>query len=53
MKRFGYAIEQTGEYDVSTKHVLAAFQMRFRPQRFDGVPDAQTAAMLQVLNSSR
>ncbi|MCY1434452.1 N-acetylmuramoyl-L-alanine amidase AmiD [compost metagenome] len=53
LKRFGYAIEQTGEYDVSTKHVLAAFQMRFRPQRFDGVPDAQTAAMLQVLNSSR
>ena len=53
LKRFGYAIEQTGEYDVSTKHVLAAFQMRFRPQRFDGVPDAQTAAMLQVLNGRR
>lgn len=51
LKRFGYAIEQTGVYDVSTKHVLAAFQMRFRPQRFDGVADAQTAAMLQVLNS--
>lgn len=50
LARFGYAIEQTGVYDVSTKHVLAAFQMRFRPQRFDGVPDAQTAAMLQVLN---
>ncbi|WP_218276130.1 N-acetylmuramoyl-L-alanine amidase [Pseudomonas sp. SDI] len=53
LARFGYAIEQTGEYDVSTRHVLAAFQMRFRPQRFDGQPDAQTAAILQVLNSMR
>ncbi|CAG8869007.1 N-acetylmuramoyl-L-alanine amidase AmiD [Pseudomonas fluorescens] len=51
--RFGYAIEQTGELDVSTRHILAAFQMRFRPQRFDGTPDAQTAAMLQVLNRKR
>jgi N-acetylmuramoyl-L-alanine amidase len=33
--------------------VIAAFQMRFRPQRFDGMPDAQTAAMLQVLNRMR
>ncbi|MHC6223259.1 N-acetylmuramoyl-L-alanine amidase [Pseudomonas sp. X10] len=53
LSRFGYAIDQTGELDVSTRHVLAAFQMRFRPQRFDGVPDAQTAAMLQVLNNQR
>ena len=53
LARFGYAIEQTGELDVATRHVIAAFQMRFRPQRFDGTPDAQTAAMLQVLNSQR
>ena len=53
LSRFGYAIEQTGELDVATRHVLAAFQMRFRPQRFDGQPDAQTAAMLQVLNNAR
>ena len=53
LARFGYAIEQTGELDVATRHVIAAFQMRFRPQRFDGMPDAQTAAMLQVLNQSR
>lgn len=53
LARFGYAIEQTGVNDVNTRHVLAAFQMRFRPQRFDGVPDAQTAAILQVLNRSR
>ncbi|MCO7515589.1 N-acetylmuramoyl-L-alanine amidase [Pseudomonas guariconensis] len=53
LARFGYAIAQTGELDVATRHVIAAFQMRFRPQRFDGMPDAQTAAMLQVLNSMR
>lgn len=53
LARFGYAIEQTGEWDVATRHVIAAFQMRFRPQRFDGQPDAQTAAMLQVLNNTR
>lgn len=53
LARFGYAIDQTGEWDVATRHVIAAFQMRFRAQRFDGVPDAQTAAMLQVLNRKR
>ncbi|MDG9885263.1 N-acetylmuramoyl-L-alanine amidase [Pseudomonas sp. GD04058] len=53
LARFGYAIEQTGVFDVATRHVIAAFQMRFRPQNFDGQPDAQTAAMLQVLNSQR
>ena len=53
LARFGYAVPQTGEFDVATRHVIAAFQMRFRPQRFDGQPDAQTAAMLQVLNTMR
>ncbi len=53
LARFGYAIDQTGQLDVATRHVIAAFQMRFRPQRFDGTPDAQTAAMLQVLNRMR
>jgi len=53
LARFGYAIEQTGQLDVATRHVIAAFQMRFRPQRFDGTPDAQTAAMLQVVNRMR
>ncbi|PWG67278.1 N-acetylmuramoyl-L-alanine amidase, partial [Enterobacter mori] len=53
LARFGYEIEQPGVLDVATRHVIAAFQMRFRPQRFDGMPDAQTAAMLQVLNRMR
>lgn len=51
--RFGYAVAQTGELDQATRQALTAFQMRFRPQRYDGQPDAQTAAMLQVLNHMR
>lgn len=50
LAKLGYATPQTGELDVATHHVLAAFQMHYRPSRFDGVPDAQSAAILQVLN---
>jgi N-acetylmuramoyl-L-alanine amidase len=50
LRRLGYATPQTGELDVATRHVLAAFQMRYRPARFDGQPDAQTAALLVILN---
>jgi N-acetylmuramoyl-L-alanine amidase len=46
----GYPTPQTGELDVATRHVLAAFQMHYRPQKFDGEPDLQSAAILQVLN---
>ena len=46
----GYPTPQTGELDVATRHVIAAFQMRFRPSRFDGVPDAESAAILRALN---
>ncbi len=50
LAKVGYATPQNGELDVATRHVLAAFQMHYRPQRFDGTPDAQTAALLVVLN---
>ncbi|MFJ5286113.1 N-acetylmuramoyl-L-alanine amidase [Pseudomonas sp. NPDC088429] len=49
----GYDTPQTGELDVATRHVLAAFQMHYRPSRFDGTPDAQTAALLLVLNQTK
>jgi N-acetylmuramoyl-L-alanine amidase len=49
----GYSTPQTGELDVATRGVLAAFQMRFRPSRFDGEPDIQSAAILEVLNRQR
>lgn len=47
----GYAIALSGEHDEQTRNVLAAFQMKYRPARHDGLADAQTAALLQVLNS--
>lgn len=53
LARAGYPTPQTGELDVATRHVIAAFQMHFRPTRFDGTPDAQTAAILQVLNQTK
>ncbi|WP_065616452.1 N-acetylmuramoyl-L-alanine amidase [Pseudomonas moraviensis] len=53
LARLGYDTPQTGELDVATRHVLAAFQMHYRPARFDGTPDAQTAAILLVLNQTK
>lgn len=53
LARLGYPTPQTGELDVATRHVLAAFQMHYRPSRFDGMPDAQSAAILRVLNQTK
>lgn len=50
LAHLGYPTPQTGELDVATRHVIAAFQMRFRPTLFDGAPDAETAAILRALN---
>ncbi|SDU36329.1 N-acetylmuramoyl-L-alanine amidase [Halopseudomonas salegens] len=46
----GYPQPVTGELDPATRNVLTAFQMRFRPQRHDGMPDAETAALLAALS---
>ena len=48
---WGFQVPQHGELDQETRTVLAAFQMKYRPANFDGMPDAETAAMLQVLNT--
>lgn len=50
LARLGYQTPQTGELDVATRHVLAAFQMHFRPALFDGMPDAESAAILRALS---
>ena len=49
LAQHGYAVEASGELDGQTQRVLMNFQMRYRPDRFDGVPDAETAALLHVL----
>lgn len=53
LARLGYETPQTGELDVATRHVLAAFQMHYRPERFTGDPDARSAALLKVLNRTQ
>lgn len=51
---FGYALPQDeGErLDTRTRDVLVSFQMRFRPARWDGQADAETAAILAALTTS-
>lgn len=50
LKRAGYPIEQHGRLDRATRNVIAAFQMRYRPARYDGTPDAETLAILKALH---
>ncbi len=47
----GFEVPRHGDLDEPTRRVLSAFQMKYRPSKFDGVPDAETAAMLDVLTS--
>lgn len=46
----GYQVPEHGDLDETTRRVIAAFQMRYRPALHDGQPDAETAALLQVVN---
>jgi N-acetylmuramoyl-L-alanine amidase len=49
LAKHGFAVPQNGELDTATVNVLRAFQMKYRPARFDGMPDAETAALLSAL----
>lgn len=46
---YGYDTPQTGTMDAQTANVVSAFQMHFRPRNYDGVPDAETVAILDAL----
>lgn len=50
LNKYGYEIQKTGEWDEQTKKVITAFQYHFRPEKYDGVLDAETWAILQSLN---
>lgn len=50
LKRAGYAVEQHGQLDRATRNVVAAFQMRYRPALYDGIPDVETMAILKALH---
>jgi len=52
LAQFGYLVPLDGApglLDGATRDVLVSFQMRFRPARYDGEPDAETAAILAAL----
>lgn len=50
LAELGYAIEQSGQVDEQSRNVLAVFQMKYRPRLYDGLADAETAALLWSLN---
>lgn len=47
--KFGYDIKITGVWDKQTQKVIEAFQYHFRPDKYEGVLDAETWAILQAL----
>jgi N-acetylmuramoyl-L-alanine amidase len=49
LERVGYAVPHSGTFDTETARVIKAFQMHYRPERCDGIADAATAGILQVL----
>ena len=51
LARHGYDVPQSGILEGETQRVISVFQMKYRPARYDGQPDAETAAMLDVLTS--
>ena len=51
MARHGYFVPKSGVLDEATQRVLSSFQMRYRPARYDGQPDAETAALVHVLTT--
>lgn len=52
LAKVGYRVPQHGQLDEETRKVIVAFQMKYRPSRHDGQPDAETAAMLQALGAA-
>lgn len=49
LAQHGYAVPQSGVLDEATRNVLFVFQSKYRPAKYDGEPDAETAALLDVL----
>ena len=50
LKTFGYDLAASGTIDDATKKTIEAFQYHFRPQKYDGIMDAESWAILQALN---
>jgi N-acetylmuramoyl-L-alanine amidase len=48
---WGYGLVQSGNLDEQTRTVLSAFQMKYRPANIDGMPDVESAALLEALTN--
>ncbi len=51
LEAHGFSPLQNGELDMATRAMLGAFQLKYRQSAFDGTPDAETAAILEVMTS--
>ena len=49
-REYGYRINNTDEWDKSSRDVIYAFQLHFRPQQPTGKMDLETYAILKALN---
>lgn len=50
LREYGYAINETDEWDKSSKDVVYAFQLHFNPKNATGEMDVETFAILKALN---
>ncbi|WP_366099763.1 N-acetylmuramoyl-L-alanine amidase [uncultured Cetobacterium sp.] len=50
LRKYGYDINSTDNWDLQSKKVVSAFQMHFRPRKVDGVFDLETFAIIKALN---
>jgi N-acetylmuramoyl-L-alanine amidase len=46
LQEIGYLVPQDGLLNQATRNVLIAYQTKYRPSKIDGIPDAETAALL-------
>ncbi len=53
LAKHGFAVPNNGMLDAPTRSAIGAFQMKYRPSNFDGTPDAETGALLDVLVSPK
>ena len=49
LQQYGYQTPTNGVLDEKALKVVKAFQMHFRATRADGIPDAQSEAILKAL----
>lgn len=49
LARIGYNTPRSGQLDAATKDVISTFQMKYRPRDIAGTPDAETAALIEVV----